>query len=237
MSAWISRLNRGRRSHAVRRAGVGAALLLGAGVLGVSVPVSAAESVVVNFGPLSRSFSITEFQTLAETGQPSRKLRWYLNTAGVKPSMVRSLLTQEVPLPLEFADQILNSLPGEFGLYQLGQVISPSSSGASLQAMRAAVVLSAADDNRVSMLEILENYPTREIHIDGLGLMRTARDVQALIATSGGTIEGIARGIENLLPGLFCECERNAAGGGGDRLRRTDGSAMNCIGNEINNEL
>ncbi|MFQ3617224.1 MAG: alpha/beta hydrolase [Cyanobacteriota bacterium] len=227
MSVWISCLDRVRRSDAVRRAFAGVALLLGAGMLGAS-PASAAESIVVNFGPLSRSFSITEFQTLAETGQPSRKLRWYLNTAGVKPSTARSLLTQQVPLPLEFVDQILNSLPGEFGLYQLGQVISPSSQEASLQAMRAAVVLSAADDNRVSMLEILENYPTRELHIDGLGLMRTARDVQNLMSGSGGTIEGIARGMENLLPGLFCECARNAAGGGGDSLPRVDDPAMSC---------
>lgn len=226
--AWMSRLDRVQRLNAARWALAGVALLLGAGVLGASAPASAAESVVVNFGPLSRSFSITEFQTLAETGQPSRKLRWYLNTAGVKPSTVQSLLTQDVPLPLEFADQILNSLPGEFGLYQLGQIISPSSQTASLQAMRAAVVLSAANDNRVSMLEILENYPTRELHIDGLGLMRTARDVQNLMSGSGGTIEGIARGLEEWLPGLFCECERNAVGGGGDHLRRADGSAMNC---------
>lgn len=216
MSAWISRLGRVRRSNVVQRAFAGVVLGLAASVLGATAPALAAESVVVNFGPLSRSFSITEFQTLAETGQPSRKLRWYLNTAGVKPSTVRSLLTQQVPLPLEFADQILNSLPGEFALYQLGQIISPSSKEASLQAMRAAVVLSAADDNRISTLEILENYPTRELHIDGLGLMRTARDVQNLIAGSGGNLEGIARGLENLLPGLFCDCERNAAGGGGD---------------------
>ncbi|BAU42472.1 hypothetical protein O77CONTIG1_02293 [Leptolyngbya sp. O-77] len=227
--AWMSRLDRVRGSNAVQRAFAGFALMLGVGVLGATAPASAAESVVVNFGPLSRSFSITEFQTLAETGQPSRKLRWYLNTAGVKPSTVQSLLTQDVPLPLEFADQILNSLPGEFGLYQLGQIISPNSQEASLQAMRAAVVLSAADDNRVSMLEILENYPTQELHIDGLGLMRTARDVQNLMSGSGGTIEGIARGLEEWLPGLFCDCERNAAGGGGNYPRGVGGSAMmNC---------
>lgn len=228
MSAGISPLDWGRRSNAVCRACAGVALLLGAGVLGAAVPVSAAESVVVNFGPLSRSFSIAEFQTLAETGQPSRKLRWYLNTAGVKPSTVRSLLTREIPVPLELVDQVLNSLPGEFGLYQVGQIISPSQGDASLQAMRAALVLSAANDNQISLLEVLENYPTQELHVDGIGLMRTARDVQTLMSGAGGTLEGIARGMENLFPGLFCECERNAAGGGGDSPLRADDSEMNC---------
>lgn len=231
MSVLISRLVGMQGRCAVRGVVRGVAVglaLLGVGAVGLPAPAAAAESVVVNFGPLSRSFAVAELRTLAETGEASQKLRWYLNAAGVEPATLRSLLTQEAPLPLDLADQILNSLPGEFGLYQLGQIISPSGKGASLQAMRAAVVLSAADDNRISMLEVLENYPTRELHVNGLELLRTARDVQDLISDAGGTVEGIAQGLENLLPGLFCECERGASGEAGDNPDSGADSAANC---------
>ncbi|RMF68865.1 MAG: alpha/beta hydrolase [Cyanobacteria bacterium J069] len=204
------------------------ALAVGAGLLGQAAPASAAESVVVSFGPLSRSFSVAELRSLADTGEASSKLRWYLNTAGVRPAAMQTLLSQKAPVPLEFADQVLNSLPGEFGLFQLGQLVGPSGRAASLQAMRAALVLSAADDNQISLIEVLENYPTQRLYVDGLGLLRTARDLQDLMSGAEGSFEAIASALENLVPGLFCDCEPNAAGGAGDRPDASVESATNC---------
>ena len=173
-------------------------------MLALGQPTHAAERLYFTYGPLGRSFSIEELRAFAETGEPSQQLRWYLNRANLDAELFRQVLTKEVPIGLEFIDSITYSLPGEFALFQMGQVVHTESRQANIQALRSAFILSTSEDNKLSLLEFLEKYPTEGVYIDGVVLAEVANDVRNVI----NNIEPVIATIEEFLAGLVCEeCE------------------------------
>ena len=186
---------------------VGLSLLLGAAAIGSAAPAHAADRITFTYGPLRKSVPVEDLATLAETGQVSRTLRFYLDFANVDPDNFRALLTSEVPLTLKFADEALNSLPGEYALFQLGNLASAANRDTNIQALRSAVVLSVSEDDRISLLEFLQNYPAQTLLVDGVEVARVARDVGNIVEDVEARIGVIAAAIEQVLPGLICQCQ------------------------------
>ncbi|NJO80088.1 MAG: alpha/beta hydrolase [Cyanobacteria bacterium RM1_2_2] len=147
-----------------------------------------------------------------KTGKLSRGWRFYLNLVNIDREDLRQALSQEVTVDGLFLDQKLNSLLGEFLLFEVGQVIQPPSGGARIQALRSTLVLSALRDNRFSVLELLQNYPTQEIQVNGLRLARLGRTVSRLRARG---LTGIASSVEDWLVQVqssaaesVCDCQQ-----------------------------
>lgn len=130
-------------------------------------PALAAERVLLKYRGFSRTVAVDDLTTLSESGETSDSLSSLLNAAGQPPEELRTLLNNSVPASPVLLDKALNSWPGEWMLDQLGEAIHSPSGGASRQALRSAIVLSATDDNQVTVLEILENYPTPEVVLEG----------------------------------------------------------------------
>lgn len=195
--------------------GMGAALLIGGmGVLGSATRSIAADKLVFTFGPIGDSVTIEELQRYAETGEVPRTLRPYLRFANADSEAVRAVLTREATISLKFLDRVLNTLPGEYALFQLGTLIHTPTRTANIQALRASLVLSASDDNRISLLEFLEKYPTQDVVIDGVKLLRVARTVTRVKNQVAAKLEDLERRLEgwlavaqDLLSGLVCDCE------------------------------
>jgi hypothetical protein len=114
----------------------------------------AAERIVLTYGTFGRSLSVEELDTFATTGEQSPSLQAYFRMSRADPQPVRQSLSQ----PIE-ADPVL--------LDRLGAVIQTRSNRANRQALRSALVLSASDDSQMTLLEILQNYPTSELHVKG----------------------------------------------------------------------
>jgi hypothetical protein len=127
----------------------------------------AAERVLLRYRSFGRAVPVADLATLAETGEAPDSLDGLLNTAGQDPQGLSSVLTREVPADTIILDKALNSLPGEWLLDQLAEAIHPASGQGSRQALRSALVLSAADDDTITLLEVLENYPTPEVVLEG----------------------------------------------------------------------
>ncbi len=172
-----------------------------------ATPAMAADRLVFSFGPLGRSIAIEDLRTLAETGEAASDIRWYLNLANVTPEQFQQTLNQQISLKQQLVDRVGYSLPGEFVLDQIGNTIHTRSRQANIQAIRGALLLSTREDNKISLLEFLENYPTPSIHVDGVSLLRFSRDVSRL----KGKIEPIVMTIETLLEGLVCNCDNPTA--------------------------
>lgn len=177
---------------------VGAAAI----VLASVQPTHAAERLYFTYGPLGRSFSIEDLRTFAETGEPTRQLQWYLNLASTEPEDFRKVLTKRIPVSRRLINRVTYSLPGEFALSQLGEVIHTKSHRANIQALRAALVLSIIDDSQISILEFLENYPTSGVYVDGVILARVVRNVKDVVED----IEPIVVAVEEILGDLICDC-------------------------------
>jgi hypothetical protein len=173
--------------------------------IGVSVPlwatgVIAAEQVVLKYSILRQSVSVAELTTLAETGETSRSLRRYLRLAGKQPEEVRQTLTEEAEVNVILVDRGLNNPVGDRVLDQIGEAIYPPSGEASREALRSALVLSASDDNRISLIEVIQNYPTDEVVVDGDRLVAAYGQLQAIQERFGDLIEG---GLDGVFDQLF----------------------------------
>ncbi|MBE9179172.1 alpha/beta hydrolase [Oculatella sp. LEGE 06141] len=156
----------------------------------------AAERVRLKYRIFQRSIAVEDLTNLAETGEVSRPLRVYLRLARRDPESVRQTLNQEVAVSPTLLDRGLNNPAGDLVLDQIGQAIYPPSGEASREAMRSALVLSASDNNRISLIEVIQNYPTQEVVVDGNRLEDAYRQLRAL----GGRIEDI---LPITLPNIF----------------------------------
>lgn len=143
------------------------------------------KELVFTFGPLGRSISISELTTLAETGETSQKLDALLKLGRVNPADLQEALNQPIKVELGFLDHTLNSLLGEFLLFEVGQVIHTRSKTGNIQALRSTLILSTAGDNEFTAIEVLQNYPTSQIYVDGARLARFGRNVKRFESQGG----------------------------------------------------
>jgi len=145
-------------------------------------PAWAAERVLLHYRGFSRTVAVQDLATLAESGEAPDNLASLLDAAGQRPEQLRSLLTNSLRADPLILDRALNSRPGEWMLDQVGEAIHPPAGQASRQALRAAIMLSAADDSRLTLLEILENYPTPEVVLEGDQIHRAYNRLEAFLA-------------------------------------------------------
>lgn len=157
------------------------------GALLFSTATLAAELVVLQYRILRESIPIDELTALAETGELSASLQANLELAGQDPQEVRRYLTAPAKVSPVLLDRLLNSPVGNVLLDQVSQAIHPPSGKADRQAMRAALVLSASDDREVSLIEIMQKYPTQVVEVEGDRLESAYYQLRRL----EGTLENI----------------------------------------------
>jgi hypothetical protein len=151
----------------------------------------AAERVVLKYKILRASVSVAELATFAETGQQSPAIATYLRMSNQDPQNVQKTLNQEVKVSPVLLDRGLNNPIGDTVLDQIGQVVQTPSGGASRQAIRASLVLSASEDSRISLIEVIQNYPTQEVHVNGEKLVQAYRQLSRLERGLGGFLGDI----------------------------------------------
>lgn len=143
--------------------------------------VKAAEFIVLKYGFLRDSLSVPELSTFAETGEMSSSISSYLDLAHQKPDNVREILNKKIPVNGVLLSKILNSKPGGVFLDIVAKYIQTPSGRASRESLRGAFVTSALDDNNIKLIEIIENYPTNEIHIEGDRLGELYTNIEKVI--------------------------------------------------------
>lgn len=165
------------------------ALVVSAGILLSSVsgmpPWSckqafAAERIVLKYRIFRESLSVSELSTFAENGELSRPLQINLALARQDPKAIRRYLTQPVRVSPIILDRVLNSPVGNIILDQLSQVIHTPSRQADRQALRGALVVSASGDNAVTLIDVMRNYSTARLEVEGDRLESTYRQLLRL---------------------------------------------------------
>lgn len=146
----------------------------------VALPVEAAEQVVLKYKVFRESVSVQELSTFSETGELSPSLQSLFSLAQQDPEQVRRSLNQEVQASPVVLDRLLNSFVGGFLLEQVSQTVHTPSDQANHQALRAALVLSSAKDNRLSLMEVIQNYPTNEVEVEGERLLNAYLQLKGL---------------------------------------------------------
>lgn len=167
--------------------------VLGA-ILGLVLPAPeaiAAERIVLKYKIFETSIPVAELAELAETGEVSPTLDRYLALAQQEPRRVRRALTHPIEVDPLLLDRVLNSRMGEAILDQVGETIYPPSQMADQQAMRSALVMSAQDDDRLNLIEVMQNYPTEAVYVDVDRLVATYNQINAFQRRLGEIMEQI----------------------------------------------
>ncbi|MGL5940647.1 MAG: alpha/beta hydrolase [Waterburya sp.] len=151
--------------------------------------VFASEKIIFNYGATSESVELSELQDFAETGEISSSLDFLLKFSKQNPFVIRWILTQEFPANTQLIYDLLNTAPGEYVLSQTSTIVSSKSERANVKALRGALVNSASDDNLISLIELLENYPTQEVYVNGKILAKARRNLAQFIEETNKYIQ------------------------------------------------
>jgi hypothetical protein len=135
--------------------------------------VNAAETIILKYGFLRESISVNDLSTFAKTGEMSSSLKNYLDLANQNPNTTRKILTEKITVNGVFLSKILNNSIGERMLDLVSNYIRTPSGKASRESLRGSLVTSALSDNNIQLIEVLENYPTSEVHVEGDRLAET----------------------------------------------------------------
>lgn len=175
------------------------ALTIGAVCLSTIVPVAtpavASEEVTLTYGAFARSIPINEFETLASTGKATGVLKELLKLAKEDPAEAQQFLTYNVNVDAITVDGALNTAPGKFLLSELAKVVHTHNDRSNVQALRSALVLSASQNDGITLLEVLQNYPTTALYIDGIQLKKDIKETKSLLGS-----------VHNYLSHLECGC-------------------------------
>ena len=95
--------------------------------------------------------------------------------------ILRGLIGLEIGLKPASLARVVYSAPGEKITDEIGQVIRTQRRTENGKALRAAVILAAGDDGKVSLLEVFKKYPLPEVYVDVASLSAAVGKVQGLV--------------------------------------------------------
>ena len=148
-----------------------------ASLLAVMPGAEAANEIVFRYGILRQRLSVIELAKFAETGEQSPVLERYLRRTNSNPEEVRQVLNQSVNVGHTTLDKGLNNIAANLLLDELGKIIQTPDDQGNQEALRSALLASTAQDNQLTILEVVQNYPADEIHLDVKRAIRTYNQI------------------------------------------------------------
>lgn len=161
----------------------------------VTLPVRSAEDLYFDYGVLGRQISVSSLETFATHGTIDDELAPYLDEISPenRQELQRILSTPLVKLSDGIPEQIgdpfvlsqwLYSPIGEIVLASVGQLIQTQGHQNGQQAIRASMVLAAADPAGLSLINILQFYPTGGIRLDLPQILALSEAIETNIDTT-----------------------------------------------------
>jgi predicted dienelactone hydrolase len=142
----------------------------------------AAEKIYISYGLLERSIPVSSLEAYAKDGTIDDDLAVYAQYGDEKQlAQLQRALVARADVDLVTVAQFLYTPQGEVLLKRLGQVIQPETRDSGFKAIRAALILAAADPEGLTFLSILRRFPTRGLRIDVAQSLQIAADVGQLI--------------------------------------------------------
>ena len=166
----------------------------------VTLPVRSAERLYFDYGVLGRQIPVSSLETFATDGTIDAELAPYLDEISLenRQRFQRILSTPLVNLndgiPEQMGDpfvlsQWLQSPIGEQVLAGMGQLIQTQGHQNGQQAIRAAMVLAAADPAGLSLINMLRFYPTGGIRLDLPQILALSEAIETNIDTTDRLVE------------------------------------------------
>lgn len=148
----------------------------------VSTPALGAERIYLSYGPLEVSLSIKSLATYAREGKIDRELAAYTDRLNPQQlEQLRTILQTRIDIkPLAIA-QFLYSSQGKVILDRVGQIIQTKAGQPGFYAIRAALIQAAGAPDGLTLLNVLEKFPTYGIRINSVRGFQVIEELSSLI--------------------------------------------------------
>ncbi len=161
---------------------MGMALSISLSTVGTIRPAEGAERIYISYGALERSISIASLETYAKTGKIDDNLAPYAERINQKQlAQLRRVLLSRIKLDAVAVSQFFYTSIGERLLERLGEVIQTKGRQPGFYAIRASLILAAADPQGLTLLNVLHKFPTSGIRIDVARSLQISEDMEKLI--------------------------------------------------------
>ena len=150
----------------------------------------AAERIYFSYGAIERTISVASLEAYAKEGKIDDDLATYAEYVNPQRLIqLQRVLQARIQLSPVAVSQFLYTPVGETLLERLGEVIQTEARQPGFYALRAALILAAADQDGLTLLSVLEKFPTRSVRID---LGRSLEIMERLEILIAQTREAIA---------------------------------------------
>ena len=170
--------------------------------------VHATELIELQYQDRSALVTIDDLSRFARSGIMPQSIQDFFDTTDKVPSEISAILSKELKISQNFIDNLIESSIGEFILGRLDEVINESSSSADLKDVRSTLVAAYEDDNRISLIELIERYPQKEVRINVTSLEVTYNRIVGIVEDVLPVLETAKAYIQDIV----CECEEKATG-------------------------
>ena len=159
---------------------------------GLARPAAAAERVTLTFGFAEVSTSVEALRAYGERGEISNELKFYLGLLSEEQRLqFRQALQARQDIEPYRLSKFLRSSIGNNILRYLGDVVQTAGRRDGSRGLRGALVLSAAEPEGLSLLGVLENFPTSTVRIDSLRGFQIVSGITAQIEDTSNAIAAV----------------------------------------------
>ncbi len=161
--------------------------------LATARPATAAEQVILTYGYVEISTSVDALRTYAETGKANSELSPYIRFLSPEQRVqFRQALQARQDISPVNISQFLYSGIGQNILRSVGNIVQTKGRLNGAKGLRGALVLAAADPEGLSLLGILDYFPTRAVRLDSRRAFRGLGSFTGLIRDTQNAIAAIA---------------------------------------------
>jgi predicted dienelactone hydrolase len=148
----------------------------------ISTPAQGAERIYLSYGPIELSLPVQSLATYARVGKIDHELAAYTDRLNQQQlDQLRKILLARIDAkPLAIA-QFLYSPQGEIILDKVGQIIQTKAGQPGFYAIRAALIQSAASPEGLTLLGVLEKFPTYGIRINSVRGFQVIEELSNII--------------------------------------------------------
>jgi hypothetical protein len=150
----------------------------------------AAETVVLRYGIFRRSLPVADLTNFVETGETSGRLRRYLRLADLEPEQFRQTLSEGITANPNSLKLLLESPAGDVLLGEVGEYMYVPNRRDDHEILRSALTASAEDDDQISLIEVLENYPSEKVYINVNKVVSTYQQFASIQERFSGVLNG-----------------------------------------------
>lgn len=183
---------------------VGGLLLASSAIV---LEAQAAEQITLSYQGSEVDVTRSELDSFTETGELPDSIQNLLGTEVEVPTTIRTLLNREIKIP-NFIEEFLESATGEFVLGQLDDTISDASGRTERDLFDLKTAFkNAAKDQELSFMEIVRQYPQKNVRVNLTNLESTYNRVSNFVERVQPALE-VAKGF---LSDIICDCNTASA--------------------------